>query len=121
MQFGLKPNLNDNHFTMISAVFEEIAMISLHPRNNPATLYCYSELTQHDLFSGSKGENFDIKSRDVAALGYQPMMCVFDLLLLNGEVLANQPLRQRRRKLADVFNPVEGRLILSDFAEKSTK
>jgi len=49
------------------------------------------------------------------------MMVVFDLLLLNGEVLANQPLRQRRQKLADVFKLVEGRLILSSFAEKSTK
>jgi len=57
----------------------------------------------------------------VTTVGYQPMMCVFDLLLLNGEVLANQPLRQRRRKLAEVFRPVEGRLILSNFAEKSTK
>jgi len=75
-----------------------------------------------DLYSGSKGENFDIKSRDVTtSVGYQPMLCVFDLLLLNGEVLANQPLRQRRRRLAEVFNAVEGRLILTDFTEKSTK
>jgi len=74
-----------------------------------------------DLFSASKGENFDIKSHNVTVVGYQPMICVFDLLLLNGQVLANQPLRQRRRKLADVFKPVEGRLILSDFTEKSTK
>ena len=74
-----------------------------------------------DLFSASKGENFDIKSRDVTAVGYQPMLCVFDLLLLNGEVLTNQPLRQRRQRLADVFRPVEGRLLLSDFTEKSTK
>jgi len=57
----------------------------------------------------------------VTAIGYQPMMCVFDLLLLNGEVLTNQLLRQRRQKLADVFRAVEGRLLLSDFAEKSTK
>jgi len=54
-------------------------------------------------------------------MGYQPMMCIFDLLLLNGEVLANKPLRQRRRKLAETFKPVEGRLILSNFTEKSTK
>jgi len=54
-------------------------------------------------------------------MGYQPMLCVFDILLLNGEVLANQPLRQRRRKLAELFQPVEGRLILSNFTEKSTK
>jgi len=73
------------------------------------------------MFSASKGENFDIKSRDVTAAGYHPMMCVFDLLLLNGEVLTNQPLRQRRRKLADVFRPVEGRLVFSDFSEKSTR
>jgi len=80
-----------------------------------------NELISLDLFLASKGENFDIKSRDGTRTGYQPMMCVFDLLLLNGEVLTNQPLRQRRRKLADVFRPVEGRLISSYFSEKSTR
>jgi len=73
------------------------------------------------LIAGSKGENFDIKSRDVSGSGYQPMLCVFDILFLNGEVLANRPLRERRSKLVDVFNPIEGRLKFSDISEKSTK
>ena len=49
------------------------------------------------------------------------MLCVFDLLYLNGKVLANLPLRERRLKLADVFSPVEGRIMLSEFSEKSTR
>ena len=57
----------------------------------------------------------------MSGTGYQPMLCVFDILLLNGEVLANRPMRERRSKLDDVFNPVEGRLKLSDISEKSTK
>jgi ATP-dependent DNA ligase len=85
-------------------------------------LFCINPIIKKiSLNSGSKGENFDIKSREVGAAGYQPMLCVFDILYLNGEVLVNRPLRERRSKLADVFNPVEGRLALSDITEKSTK
>ena len=49
------------------------------------------------------------------------MLYVFDILCINGEVLANRPLRERRSKLADVFTAVKGRLVMSDISEKSTK
>lgn len=68
---------------------------------------------------GTKGENFDIKSKDIA--GYHPMLCVFDILLYNGQILANKPLRTRRQILDNVFNAVEGRLILSEFTEKQSR
>ncbi|ELU10753.1 hypothetical protein CAPTEDRAFT_17890 [Capitella teleta] len=69
---------------------------------------------------GSKGEGFDIKSKDIA--DYQPMLCVFDILAMNGKVLSNKSLRERKRILDnDVFNPLEGRLVLSEYKEARTK
>ena len=50
------------------------------------------------------------------------MLCVFDILALNGCVLSNKPLRERKRVLdEDVFTPVEGRIVLSTYKEGSTK
>lgn len=80
----------------------------------------YYIVVSHFYFSiGSKGEGFDIKSSKLE--GYQPMLCVFDILLLNDEVLTNKSLRDRRKILADVFNPVEGRICLSEYKEGQTK
>lgn len=70
--------------------------------------------------AGSKGEGFDIKSPDL--VDYQPMLCVFDILSLNDKVLSNKPLRERKQILeTDVFNPVEGRIVLSEYKEGRTK
>ena len=63
--------------------------------------------------SGSKGENFDIKATVIK--DYQPMLCVFDILMLNGKVLSNKTLQERKEVLNDVFNPVEGRIKLSEY------
>ena len=49
------------------------------------------------------------------------MLCVFDVLLLNDRVLTNQALRDRKRVIADVFNPVAGRLIVSEISTGKTK
>ena len=69
--------------------------------------------------AGSKGEQFDIKSKDLKR--YQPMMFVFDILLHNGRVLTNQPLRERRKILDRLFEPVEGRIQLSEVEEGTTQ
>lgn len=70
-------------------------------------------------FVASKAENVDIKSANMTA--YQPMLCVFDILMLNGEILSNKPLRQRKEVLSTVFEPVEGTIIVSDWKEGKTK
>ncbi|XP_076463012.1 LOW QUALITY PROTEIN: DNA ligase 4-like [Babylonia areolata] len=70
---------------------------------------------------GTKGEQFDIKSRDVAeAKGYQPCVVVFDVLLYNGRVLTNLPLRERLTYLDKVVIPVEGRIQISRHREART-
>ncbi len=71
------------------------------------------------LFSASKGENFDIKSANQDK--YQPMLCVFDILLLNDEVLSNKPLRQRKEILKKVFEHTEGTIIISETTEGRSK
>jgi len=81
--------------------------------------FCIVMPTCLNFYTGTKGENFDIKSKDIA--GYHPMLCVFDILLYNGQILANKPLRTRRQILDNVFNAVEGRLILSEFTEKQSR
>lgn len=70
---------------------------------------------------GTKGEQFDIKSRDVLdRSGYQPCLQVFDILLLNDRVLTNCPLNERLPLLEDVFSPVEGRIIRSAYKRAYT-
>uniref|UniRef100_A0A2C9JHQ7 DNA ligase n=1 Tax=Biomphalaria glabrata TaxID=6526 RepID=A0A2C9JHQ7_BIOGL len=71
---------------------------------------------------GTKGEQFDIKSRDVLErTGYQPCVQVFDVLLLNDKVLTNTPLRERLSLIDDVFTPVEGRIVKSVYKEALTR
>jgi len=54
--------------------------------------------------------------------GFQPMICVFDVLLLNDKVLSNKPLHERKAFLQnEVFTPIEGRIVLSEFKEARTK
>ncbi|KAL8610583.1 hypothetical protein ACOMHN_006302 [Nucella lapillus] len=70
---------------------------------------------------GTKGEQFDIKSRDVVeAKGYQPCLMVFDVLLYNGRVLSNLPLRERLTYLEKVVIPVVGRIQISEHKEART-
>ncbi|GFN81474.1 DNA ligase [Plakobranchus ocellatus] len=70
---------------------------------------------------GTKGEQFDIKSRDVLdRTGYQPCVQVFDILLLNDKVLTNTPLKDRLPLLEDVFTPIDGRIIRSAFKPAHT-
>lgn len=65
---------------------------------------------------GTKGEQFDIKSRDVLdKTGYQPCVQVFDILLLNDRVLTNTALKDRLLLLDDVFTPIKGRIIRSEY------
>ncbi|KAK2168896.1 hypothetical protein LSH36_13g04032 [Paralvinella palmiformis] len=69
---------------------------------------------------GYKGQNMDMKS--IHNDGFQPMICVFDVLLLNDKVLSNKPLHERKAFLQnDVFTPIEGRIVLSEFKEARTK
>ena len=70
-------------------------------------------------FAGTKGENFDIKSANLE--GYRPMLCVFDVLMINDKVLSNCPLRERKKRLEDVFEPAEGHLLFSEYKEAQTK
>ena len=49
------------------------------------------------------------------------MLCVFDVLMLNGEILSNKPLKERKEILSTVLEPVEGTIILSDWKEGKTK
>ena len=71
------------------------------------------------MFTASKAENVDIKSANLTA--YQPMLCVFDILMLNGEILSNKPLRERKDTLATIFEPIEGTIMLSEWKEGKTK
>jgi DNA ligase-4 len=68
---------------------------------------------------GSKGENFDIKSKEL--YDYQPCYCVFDVLMLNGQVWSNKPLSERLDAVEEIFNPVEGRIFLAERRKGRTK
>ena len=69
--------------------------------------------------TGTKGQQFDIKSMDTR--DYQPMMCVFDVLMINDKVLSNKTLTERKEALKDVFNAIPGRIILSQCSKGKTK
>ncbi|XP_059173254.1 DNA ligase 4-like [Physella acuta] len=70
---------------------------------------------------GTKGEQFDVKSKDlVERTGYQPCVQVFDVLLLNDKVLTNSPLKDRLPLLKDVFTPITGRILTSTYKEATT-
>ncbi|XP_050403534.1 DNA ligase 4 [Patella vulgata] len=67
---------------------------------------------------GTKAEKFDIKSKELAETkGYQACLQVFDILLYNDKVLTNLPLRERLKYIEKVFNPTEGRLLISSVKE----
>lgn len=62
---------------------------------------------------GSKADHYDIKARDLGE--YQACYFVFDILLYNDLVLSNRPLRERVHFLKKVFQPIEGRIHISEF------
>ena len=49
------------------------------------------------------------------------MLCVFDILMLNDQVLSNKTLKERKEILADVFTPIEGRIEFSEYKLAGTK
>ncbi|XP_041359150.1 DNA ligase 4-like [Gigantopelta aegis] len=70
---------------------------------------------------GTKAEQFDVKSKDLLETkGYQPCLNVFDILLFNDKVLTNLPLRERLLYIDKVFNPIEGRIMVSTHTEAKT-
>ncbi|XP_063243477.1 DNA ligase 4 [Bacillus rossius redtenbacheri] len=67
----------------------------------------------------TKGISFDVKSlRAGGAL--QPCYCVFDVLLLDGQVLTNRPLSERLAALRGLFAQEEGVLMHTERAEVAT-
>lgn len=63
----------------------------------------------------TKATNTDIKRQQQE--GLQPCLHVFDIVLLNDKVLTNQPLKERLKILQTVFEPEEGRILLSEHKE----
>lgn len=68
---------------------------------------------------GTKAENFDVKALKDGDF-YHPCFCVFDILLLNGKVLSNLPLRQRLEHLEKIFQTKKGRLLFTNRTEGKT-
>lgn len=64
--------------------------------------------------------NFDVKTLKKDSK-HQVCFCVFDMLLLNGEVLTNNTLQSRINRLKSVVVPKEGVLILSMIKEGHCK
>ncbi|XP_057191065.1 DNA ligase 4-like [Triplophysa rosa] len=66
-----------------------------------------------------KGSKFDIK-RLVDDSELQTCFCVFDVLLLNDEKFANEPLKKRYEILHTIFTPLKGRFQLVSKSEGRT-
>ncbi|XP_059617100.1 DNA ligase 4 [Phlebotomus argentipes] len=62
-----------------------------------------------------KGDNYDVKNilRDDSKL--KPVLCVYDVLFLNGESLTEKPYAERRRLLATLLKEKTGALILGEY------
>ncbi|RZF41479.1 hypothetical protein LSTR_LSTR000193 [Laodelphax striatellus] len=69
---------------------------------------------------GSKGMNFDVKSLKLGHV-HQPCFCAFDVLLLNGCVLTNKPLKERLNILSTVFTPLDGVIMLTESIKVSSR
>ncbi|XP_039278065.1 DNA ligase 4 [Nilaparvata lugens] len=69
---------------------------------------------------GSKGMNFDVKSLKLGHV-HQPCFCAFDVLLLNGNVLTNKPLKERLNILSTVFTPLDGVIMLTESIQVSSR
>ncbi|KAG5262088.1 hypothetical protein AALO_G00292080 [Alosa alosa] len=66
-----------------------------------------------------KGSKFDIK-RLMEDSELQACFCVFDILLLNDQKFANEPLKKRQEILPTVVTPVKGRIQLVSRVEART-
>ncbi|XP_026060113.1 DNA ligase 4 [Carassius auratus] len=66
-----------------------------------------------------KGSKFDIK-RLMDDSDLQTCFCVFDVLLVNNQKFANEPLKKRYEILENIFTPVKGRIQLVAKAEGKT-
>lgn len=60
--------------------------------------------------------HFDVKTLKQDS-EHQSCFCVFDILLLNGKILTNTPLRSRIKLLEELIRPKEGVLMLSSVKE----
>ncbi|CAH1773972.1 unnamed protein product [Owenia fusiformis] len=70
----------------------------------------------------TKGGSFDVKVENLFdKKGYTPCMSIFDVLMFNGKVLTNLPLRERVKYLEEVLVPVQGRIMLGDRKLGKTK
>ncbi|XP_030057178.1 DNA ligase 4 isoform X2 [Microcaecilia unicolor] len=67
-----------------------------------------------------KGSKFDIK-RIMDDSDLQTCYCVFDVLMLNDDKLAREPLKKRYEVLQNLFTPVVGRINIVHKKEASTK
>ncbi|KAK2908901.1 hypothetical protein Q8A67_004738 [Cirrhinus molitorella] len=66
-----------------------------------------------------KGSKFDIK-RLMDDSDLQTCFCVFDVLLVNNQKFANEPLKKRYEILETVFTPIKGRIQVVTKAEGKT-
>lgn len=57
--------------------------------------------------SNFSGCNIDVKSLKETNT-HQPCFCVFDVLMVNGEILTNKPLNFRLEILLEIIDPLEG-------------
>lgn len=70
---------------------------------------------------GSKGMTLDVKKLDEMG-PYQPCFCVFDIILLNDEVLTNKPLKERVEKLKRTLKTEKpGVIVLSEIKEVTSR
>ncbi|XP_018322080.1 DNA ligase 4 [Agrilus planipennis] len=69
---------------------------------------------------GSKGMNFDVKNLTESTT-HQPCFCVFDILLINDQVLTNKPLKQRTKILYENLKPIEGVIMLSKIGKATSQ
>lgn len=67
---------------------------------------------------GSKGMTLDVKKLHATNGFYQPCFCVYDILLINDQILTNTVLEERLKLLQHaVKRTVEGALVLSKYQE----
>ncbi len=66
-----------------------------------------------------KGSKFDIK-RLMDDSDLQTCFCVFDVLLVNNQKFANEPLKKRYEIIETIFTPVKGRIQLITKSEGKT-
>ncbi|KAF5275361.1 hypothetical protein FQR65_LT04189 [Abscondita terminalis] len=69
---------------------------------------------------GSKAMEFDVKHLKPHNV-YQPCFCVFDILLLNDEILTNTPLRGRQSLLYTIITQLKGTFHISEPVETTNE